>query len=216
MTNVNLGVLTGREILAYIKKGSLSFSPPLDKFQMQPHAIDLRLGFTFLVPRSWELTSEGRIALDITNAVNKSNFEVIELEHGQFFDILPDEYVIFTTLEAITLPDDLMAILYPRSSVNRKGLSVDLSGIIDAGYQGQLIVPVRNNTKTQTIRVYPGERFCQLTLQKLASRVDVKQSRFHKKDVALTLGNQSEDDVNEPEMVRKGMLKELKEKFAVY
>ena len=33
-----------------------------------------------------------------------------------------------------------------RSSVNRRGISVDLTGIIDAGYEGQLIIPIRNNT----------------------------------------------------------------------
>lgn len=209
------GVLTKEDILDYIKNDGLSFTPKLDKFQMQSHAIDLRLGFTFMIPKNWKLTTEGRQAIDTTYSTNMSNFDVIELEHGQFFDILPNEFVIFTTLEAISLPDDLMAILYPRSSVNRRGLSVDLSGIIDAGYSGQLIVPVRNNTNTQTIRVYPGERFCQLTLQKLSSKATIKQSRFHNKDVAFTVGTQKEIDETELDLVKLGKLKELKEQYSI-
>lgn len=215
MKNFDPSVLTATQILEYIKSEKLTFTPSLDSFQLQPHAVDLRLGFTFMIPKNWELTNDGREAINMTDAQDKSNFDIIELEHGQFFDILPNEYVIFTTLETLALPDDIMAILYPRSSVNRKGLSVDLSGIIDAGYHGQLIVPVRNNTTTQTIRVYPGERFCQLTLQKLAGAIVTKQSRFHKKDVALTVGNQPESDESELEMIRTGKLKDLKSKYPI-
>lgn len=209
------GILTKKQIISRIKEGKLKFEPALDSLQLQPHAIDLRLGYTFLIPRSWEMTEKGRVALDPGYREDRSNFEVVELEHGQFFDILPNEYVIFTSLEFITLSDDLMAVLYPRSSVNRRGLSVDLTGIIDAGYYGQLIIPVRNNTETQTIRVYPGERFCTLTITQLGQPAEVKESRFHGKDAALAVSKHKEADTRETDYVMEGKLQELKKKYPI-
>src|SRR5438105_15936371 len=88
------------------------------------------------------------------------HFDVVELEKGQFFDLLPNEHILVSSLESIAIPDDLMAIMYPRSSINRKGISVDQTGIVDSGYEGQLVIPIRNNTQSQTVRLYPGERFC--------------------------------------------------------
>jgi len=204
-------VLTKKEILERIKKGELSFAPPLDKFQLQPQSVDLRLGFTFLVPKQWEMTSEGRIALQMEYQASRRHFEVIELEEGQFFEILPREFVIVSTLEKIKLPNDLMGILYPRSSINRRGLSVDLSGVVDSRYEGNLIVPIRNNTQTQVIRVYPGERFCQIVFSPLASKIRARKSRYQKKDIIV--GVLGERSLKETRLIRKGKIGELKKEY---
>lgn len=209
------GILTNEQILQRTKDKNITFSPPLDKFQLQPHSIDLRLGYTFMVPKYWEMTSQGREAIKSDYSQTQNNFTVLELEPGQFFEVLPNEYVVFTTLEKIKVPDDLMAILYPRSSVNRRGLSVDLSGIVDAGYEGQLIIPVRNQTTTQTIRVYPGERFCQLVFHPLSQAVEIQTSRFHNRDVATTLGSHQEKRQNEIKLIKSGKLKQLKSNYAI-
>src|SRR5437868_6227558 len=119
-----MAVLTKQAILEKIKEGEISFDPGLDTFQLQQHAVDLRLGFTFLIPKIWHLTTKGRESLDILHfdKTNAKFFEVVELEQGQYFDLLPNEYVMVSTLESLKVPNDLMAILYPRSSTNRKGL----------------------------------------------------------------------------------------------
>src|SRR6185369_7713872 len=116
------------------------------------------------VPKNWHLTARGRESLDILHfdKRNQEYFDVVELEEGQYFDLLPQEYILVSTLETIKIPNDLMAVLYPRSSTNRKGLSLDLTGIVDSGYEGQLILPIRNNTSSQVVKLYPGERFCQI------------------------------------------------------
>ena len=153
-----MAVLTKQDILERIAKGELSISPSLDIFQLQAHAIDLRMGFTFLIPKVWRMTKHGREALDIDPLRDHGPeyFDVVELEQGQSFDLLPQEYVLVSTFETVKIPKDLMAILYPRSSTNRKGLSVDLTGIIDSGYQGPLTLPLRNNTRSQVIKLHPG------------------------------------------------------------
>ena len=207
-------ILTSQEILDRMAKNELVFTPQIDEFQIQQHSVDLRLGFSFLIPKAWELTNEGRVAVktDHLDLNHKSmRHTLVELEEGQFFDILPGEYVAVTTLEKIKLPDNLMAILYPRSSVNRRGLSIDLTGVVDAGYEGNLLIPVRNNTQSQVIRMYPGERICQVVFEEIHDRVDVKESRWQNSDVIVTI--KEERSTIEMDYVRKGDISGLKKDF---
>ena len=206
-----MSVLTKKEILVKIKDKTLWFDPPLDKFQLQAHSIDLRIGFDFIIPRSWALTKEGRVALKVDYGENKKYLEVISLKPGQFFEILPGEFIGISTLEKVKIPEGLMAVLYPRSSINRRGLSVDLSGIIDAGFEGNLLVPVRNNTTSQTIRIYPGERFCQVVLEDLSSQISKPEGRYQKAN--MSVGVLKERNQVEERLVRKGDIKKLKKSF---
>src|SRR3989344_1506221 len=209
---VSTGILVKDQILQYLKSGKLKFSPQIDQFQIQSHSIDLRLGYSFMVPKVWGLTEKGREAFLVDYLDERDRFEIIELEHKQFFDLLPKESVVATSLEEIGLPDDLMAVLYPRSSINRKGLSVDLSGIIDAGYEGRLLIPITNNT-SHVIRLYPGERFCQLVFYPLSEAIKVEKSRWHKKDIMI--GRLSEKQKIEEKFISKGDIKQLKQKYAL-
>ena len=212
-----MSVLVKAEILALVKEGKLSFTPALDKWQLQPHSVDLRLGYTFLIPKVWEMTPAGRQVVTVDYLQVKEDkrryFEVVELEEGQYFELLPRENVVVSSLEKVKISQGLMAVLYPRSSVNRRGLAVDLSGIVDAGYEGQLVVPLRNNTNSQVIRIYPGERFCQLVFQRLERDVKVLRSRWHGRDVAEGLVR--ERSAQEARLVRLGKIRLLKQKYAI-
>jgi dCTP deaminase len=207
-----MAILTKQQIIERIAAGTLGFKPNLDSFQVQEHSIDFRLGYTFMIPKMWHMTPHGRESLDITHFDKRNHeyFEVIELEQGQYFDLLPQEYVLISTLESIKLPTDLMAVLYPRSSTNRKGLSLDLTGIIDAGYEGQLILPIRNNTRSQAVRLYPGERICQVVFEERSKPVTPRQSKYHQKDIIEGVQTEKKD---EADMILKGDMKTLKEKF---
>ncbi len=208
-----MAILTKTEILARVKKGTIVFTPGLDRFQLQTHAVDLRLGFTFLIPKVWKMTPRGRQALSIDPLKDHGPeyFDVIELEQGQFFELLPEEYVLVSTFETIKVPNDLMAVLYPRSSINRKGLSVDLTGIIDSGYEGPLTLPIRNNTRSQTIQLHPGERFCQIVFEELKHKVEPRKSRWHQKDV---VDKGKKEKAAEMKLVFSGDLKKLKADFS--
>lgn len=212
-----MSVLTNSDILDYVKSKKLVFSPGLDSFQLQAHSVDLRLGFTFLVPKSWYVGKNGReqIHMDFYAAEKKESFDIVELEKGQFFDLLPGEHILVSSLESVKLPDDLMAVMYPRSSTNRKGISVDQTGIIDSGYEGQLVIPVRNNTQSQTVRLYPGERFCQIVFQKLTGPVQARRSRYHRKDIieGVDVDSLKNERQAEIRLITSGRIKELKTKY---
>ncbi|MFZ5391756.1 MAG: dCTP deaminase [Patescibacteria group bacterium] len=218
-----MSVLTKKEIIELIYSKKIIFSPDLDQFQMQPHAIDLRLGYHFYLPKTWHLTENGREIIKVDPLDYSSNgnlFEVVKLKNGQFFELMPKEFVIGVSLEKIKINQgDIMAVLYPRSSINRRGLSVDLSGIIDVWYEGNLMVPIINNTETQPIRIYPGERFCQVVFQKLSSHLNKNEASLHGIHKAKYVGscaqtiNSKIDKKDETDLIKKGQIDVLKKKY---
>src|SRR3989339_583208 len=218
-----MSILTRSEILSQIDSGGLTFTPTLDQFQIQPHAIDLRLGYKFLIPRNWTVDEHGRraikMAIDDVDA-HREQFDEVQLQPGQYFELLPNEFVIGTSLERIELnAPNLMAILFPRTSTNRRGIDLSLSGIIDVGYKGNLIFPMQNEAGNQVIRVYPGERVCQVIFEELASPLTPEEAQLH----GLTAAKYSEsgsqgfklDKDDERQMLVNGKLDELKNQFGL-
>jgi deoxycytidine triphosphate deaminase len=101
---MNQGILTKSQILEYIEAEKVRFSPAIDSFQIQSHSVDLRLGYSFMIPKLWSLTEKGREAFLIDYLDETERFELVELEHKQFFDLLPKESVVASTLEEVSLP----------------------------------------------------------------------------------------------------------------
>lgn len=215
-----MAIFTKYEILSAIKENKISFTPPLDSFQIQPHGIDLRLGWDFFIPKTWTMTEIGRVALytDYFNKVN-NNFDKITLKKKQIFELLPHEVIIATTLEKMEFHSlDIMAILYPRSSLNRKGLALDLSGVIDVGYHGYLILPIRNNTN-QIIKLYPGERICQLVIETLCREINSADALMHGLNKAKYSHscqiNHELDKIEENKLIDQGEIEKLKEHYQI-
>ncbi len=217
-------VLTRKDILDKIKKGELEFDPMVDGFQLQPHAVDLRLGCEFYIPKEWRMSNKGRevITIDPFDEYEERNFEEVVLQFGQYFELLPGEFIIGKTLEELHIKsDNVMAILFPRSSINRRGLAVDLSGIIDTGYRGQLMIPIMNNTSKQVIRIYPGERICQVLFQMLTAKLTGPEVLMHGLNSAKYSGSQKgavggkKDKKEEIDLIKSGKIDELKRRFGV-
>lgn len=215
-----MGILTRDQIVEAIKRGDLSFSPAVDALQLRPHSIDLRLSSTFHVPRRSTDEESGRHASNLHHhAIHHGHlayYDLVELDPGQYFDILPGESVLGFSHEEIDLASpELMGELFPRSSVTRRGLAIDLTGIVDAGYKGRLMLPIRNTTSAQVIRVYPGERIGQLVIERLEQPVtEGYQGRFAKKPNG-TLSPTFQTSANEDEaiLLREGKLDVIKEKY---
>ncbi|HEY5713950.1 MAG TPA: dCTP deaminase [Candidatus Gracilibacteria bacterium] len=211
-------ILTRSDIKALIDKGTIVFTPELDQFQNQPHAVDLRLGHIFYISKIWKLTAKGReiLNVDVTETAG-DNYEKIELKMGQYFELAPGEAIIASTMEEVCLREpNIMGVLYPRSSINRRGLSVDLTGIVDAHYCGNLMIPILNKTSSQVIRIYPGERICQIVFQKLTQDLTQNEALLHGKVAAKyhdsdggNLASKKDDD-EEILCIKSGDMKRLK------
>ena len=113
-----MAILTKHEILKEMQAGKLSFEPGLDQFQFQPAAIDLRVGFTFYIPKSSGLTEAGRVGLSFnySNKNKNDSLDTVELKPGQYFELLPGEFILISTLDKIAINSgSLVGILYSRS-----------------------------------------------------------------------------------------------------
>lgn len=218
-----MSVLTKKEILERIANGQITFTPNLDAYQIQPNSVDLRVGWTFYIPETWKYTEEGRIAVRanyLDYQKPEEYFKMIRLKPGQFFEMLPSEFVIISTLENINLNcGDINATLHPRSSIIRRGLQIQ-TGLVDCRYQGQLVIPVFN-TSNQIMKVFPGERFCQLQITELSSNLDEVAAKKHGVDDGKYINSTpygleaKADPHNEIDLIKAGKLDELKEKFKV-
>jgi dCTP deaminase len=219
----HMSVLIRSEIKKAIDSKDIVFNPPLDGFQLQPHAVDLRLGYKFLIPRNWTVDEKGRRAINVSIddvEGHREQFDEVQLQPGQYFDLLPNEFVIATSLERIEINDmSLMAILFPRTSTNRRGIDLSLSGIIDTGYKGNLIFPMKNEAGNQVIRIYPGERICQVIFQRLSSSLTPEEANLHGMAAAKYTESGSQnfklDKDNERKLLIEGKLDELKEQFGI-
>ena len=216
-----MAILSKNQLLDLVNKKELDFSPNLDAYQIQPTSIDLRIGWSFYIPYTWKLTEKGRVALVadyMDYSTTHENFQLIKLRPGQYFEILPGESVIASTLEKVSLKNDsISAMLYPRSSASRRGISIE-SGVINPHYSGHLIIPLQN-TSHHALKVYPGERLCQLVFNQLAAPMSVEDASKHglgesKYKTATPYGlNAKLDSHEELDMLREGRLDDIKQKY---
>lgn len=211
------------KILEYLHDKKLEFNPSLDAYQLQPDSVDLRLGTTFYIPETWRMTDKGREAVRADYVDVKTNpeyFKMVKLQPGQFFELMPQEFIIISTLEKITMSNgDFAAILYPRSSVLRRGLIVE-GGVVDACYSGFLTIPMLNSSN-HSIYLYPGERVCHLVFQSLSNPLTNDEAQLHgvnaaKYQSATQYGLDAKlDRQEEIELIRSGKLEDLKTNFPI-
>lgn len=216
-----MAILTKPRLLELIQKNELVFEPGVDAFQLSAATVDLRVGWSFYIPETWKYGEKGRVAImaDYSdNSLIQENYQLIKLKPGQYFEILPGESIIASTLEKVSINSGkLMGVLYPRSSATRRGLTVQ-SGVADPFFSGNLVIPIRNNNY-HVVRIYPGERICQMQFQELSDELSkeeaTKKGLTDPKYYAATPYNLGvkPDPQEELELLRGGNIETLKEKY---
>ena len=147
-------ILSDITINEMIKAGTLEISP-LSEGQIQPASVDIRLGDTFSVV---EDTSGGIITLE-----NEISYKTIKTDT---YLLLPGQFVLATTMEYISLPDDLTAFVEGRSSLGRMGLFIQNAGWVDPGFRGEITLELFNANRC-AIELKAGRRVGQLVFAKM-------------------------------------------------
>ncbi len=175
-----------------------------------------------MIPKNCMMTDRGRKSIHVSieeDSWHSEQFDEVTLKPGQYFDLLPNEFVIGTSLERIEMnAKNLMAILFPRTSTNRRGINLSLSGIIDTGYNGHLIFPMKNEAGDQVLRVYPGERVCQVIFEELKQPLSTAQAAMHglsQPKYSEASENYKLDKTSERDLLTRGQLDELKRRFGL-
>ena len=136
---------------------------PLDPAMLQPSSIDVRLDRYFRVFQNSRYTH-----IDPMQQQDELTTQV-EPEGDDPFVLHPGEFVLGSTWEVVTLPDDLAGRLEGKSSLGRLGLLThSTAGFIDPGFTGHITLEL-SNVATLPIKLWPGMKIGQLCLFKLSS-----------------------------------------------
>ena len=93
----------------------------------------------------------------------------LEVEPDESFVLHPGEFVLGSTYEVITLPDDVAGRLEGKSSLGRLGLLThSTAGFIDPGFSGHVTLEL-SNVANLPIVLWPGMKVGQLCLFRLTS-----------------------------------------------
>lgn len=125
------------------KRCSTGVVNPWNADHVQPASIDLTLGNEFIV--------------------NGAHYAL-----SASCPIAPREFLLGTTVEVVTVPDDLVGEVKGRSTWARRGLVVENAGWIDPGFSGTITLELYN-LGPDTLYIPLGERVCQIAFHQLTT-----------------------------------------------
>lgn len=160
-------ILSGKTIQAKIKTNELSIIP-ITPEQIQPASVDLRLGDHFLVI---DEHANAQISLE-ENAIYRD----VTVRDGKVV-IPPHSFLLATTKETVTLPNNLTAFVEGRSSIGRLGLFIQNAGWVDPGFSGQITLELYN-ANSVPITLVVGRRICQLVIAKVDQEATPYQGKY--------------------------------------
>ena len=155
-------LLSDRDIKAEIEAGRVAVDP-YDAAMIQPSSIDVRLD-------RWFRVFENHKYPHIDPSVEQPDLtRLLEPEGDEPFVLHPGEFVLGSTYEVVTLPDDVAGRLEGKSSLGRLGLLThSTAGFIDPGFSGHVTLEL-SNVATLPIMLFPGMKIGQLCLFRLSS-----------------------------------------------
>lgn len=155
-------LLSDRDLVAEIKAGRLQLDP-FEPDLIQPSSIDVRLDRLFRV-------FNNHLYTHIDPAARQDDLtSLIEVPEGQPFVLHPGEFVLASTLEVMTLGEQLAGRLEGKSSLGRLGLLThSTAGFVDPGFSGHVTLEL-SNVANLPITLWPGMKIGQLCIFRLSS-----------------------------------------------
>ena len=155
-------LLSDRDIRAEVESGRVVLDP-YDPVMIQPSSIDVRLDrfFRLFDNHKYPVIDPAQDQPDLTR--------LVEVEGDDPFVLHPGEFVLGSTYETVSLPDDIAARLEGKSSLGRLGLLThSTAGFIDPGFTGHVTLEL-SNVATLPIILWPGMKIGQLCFFRLSS-----------------------------------------------
>ncbi|CAM3926228.1 dCTP deaminase [Kibdelosporangium persicum] len=158
-------LLSDRDLTKELESGRLGVEP-YDPAMLQPSSIDVRLDRFFRVFDNTRYTH-----IDPAQQQDELT-SLVEQEGEDPFVLHPGEFVLGSTYEYVTLPDDLAGRLEGKSSLGRLGLLThSTAGFIDPGFSGHITLEL-SNVANLPITLWPGMKIGQLCLFRLSSSAE--------------------------------------------
>ncbi len=163
---------------AVTREKQLVVTPLLENSQVDDgsDSIDLRLGAWFLIQERSRTSEFDAASPDFND--NKIRVErLTRYPYGQKLMIHPNQFVLGTTLEYLSLPGDLRGYVIGRSSWGRLGLVIATATGVHPYYRGCLTLELANVGEVP-IALWPGVPIAQLFLHRVDGRPQGRRSNY--------------------------------------
>lgn len=158
-------VLSDKSIREAIDKRDIKIDP-FDPDYIQPSSLDLRVDNQFRVFRN-----SRHPYIDVKQHLEDLT-ELIEIKDDIPFILHPGEFALGSTLERVTLPNNLVARLEGKSSLGRLGLLIhSTAGFIDPGFDGYITLEL-SNVSNLPITIYYKMRIGQISFLQTTTPVE--------------------------------------------
>ena len=165
-------VLSDRTIARLLDEERIVIEP-YDESLLQPSSVDVR------VDRFFRVFHNARYAYIDVKEPQEDLTELVEIDDERPFILHPGEFVLGSTLELCTLPDDLAGRLEGKSSLGRLGLLThSTAGFIDPGFSGHITLEL-SNVANLPITLWPGMKIGQLCILRLTSPAEHPYGSAH-------------------------------------
>jgi dCTP deaminase len=155
-------LMSDRDIRAEIEAGRIGLEP-LNMELLQPSSMDVRLD------RFFRLFDNHKYAYIDPREEQADLTQLVEVAADEAFILHPGEFVLGSTYEYVSLPDNIAARLEGKSSLGRLGLLThSTAGFVDPGFTGHVTLELAN-VSNLPIKLWPGMKVGQLCFFQLSS-----------------------------------------------
>lgn len=167
-----MAVLGLDQVLERIKKDNLVENLG-DRDLSNPEGVglDIRLGALHHIMEGGAFIEvDGKAGLGKRKGVKTESLAEFNPENDEQIEIViePGKYYLAQTWEALNTPEDLMPMVYPRSSLFRAGILL-LNSKTDPGYKGKLTFGMVNLSPFP-VKLQMGARICNIVFHKIEGR----------------------------------------------
>ena len=161
-------ILSDRSLREQIDAGRIVLDP-FDESLVQPSSIDVRISNLFRVFRN-HTRGVIDVKVDLEDLTELVEMPVDERGVGdEAFMLHPGEFVLGSTLERVTVPDDVVGRVEGKSSLGRLGLLIhSTAGFVDAGFDGHITLELAN-VASLPITLYPGMKIGQISFMTMTT-----------------------------------------------
>lgn len=160
-----MAVLGYEEIKELIKTRKLLEN--VDEKNIQPAGVDVRVKCIYRLKNGGFLGVKDRRTPDV---------EVVAKYKGEKFTLKPNEFVLVETMEKVNMPNDLLAIILPRSSLFRCGVSLH-TAVVDPGFIGTLTFGMKNLSE-HPFEIEIGARIGQIVFEKVKGNTKLYEGKY--------------------------------------
>lgn len=162
--------LSDTDILSRLDNDDAFDITPIDdaQLQVQPASVDTRLANQFIRYTQVNTQSINPLLDDMDSHTDRT-----VLEDGDSYTLHPGDFVLGSTVEWVSIPNDIVGYVNGRSTMGRLAVVIHATaGLLDPGWEGNVTLEISNLGRVP-IELTPGMRIAQLTFEELKSEATV-------------------------------------------